>query len=390
MMENTRQLLGTALREIVDAARAAERGESGPRIRIGLLASGSELGPEEMLRGALLARESSSVQVVMIGPRNVGEAAGTLPWIETPDCEEDIARAMERALDEGEIQGCVALHYPFPLGVTTIGKVFTPARGRGMFLASTTGTASANRVEAMLRNAFYGIAAAKASGIVDPTVGILNVEGAQMVLKALKTLREKGYGVTFGNSVRKDGGAILRGNDILAGVVDVCVTDTLTGNVLVKMFSAFSTGGGYEATGWGYGPSCGEGWSRVVSIISRASGAPVIAGALALTAKAVRGNLPRLVEEELRMARRAGLDEILGGLSTRGQGAEDAVSPPPAEPTDEEVHGLDVLSIEEAVRELWKAGIYAESAMGCTGPVIKIPRRHRGIAEELLRRGGYC
>jgi betaine reductase len=134
---------------------------------------------------------------------------------------------MEKALGEGEIEGCVALHYPFPLGVTTIGKVLTPARGKGMFLASTTGTASANRVEAMLRNAFYGIATAKASGIADPTVGILNVEGAQTVFKALKKLQEKGYALTFGSSVRRDGGAILRGNDIL-GVPWTCALRTVS------------------------------------------------------------------------------------------------------------------------------------------------------------------
>jgi betaine reductase len=390
MTEDTKRLLGTALKEIVDAACAAERGDTGPRVRIGLLASGSELGPEELLRGALLAQESSPVQVVMIGPRSSGEGAKELLWIETPDCEEDISRAMEKALGEGEIEGCVALHYPFPLGVTTIGKVLTPARGKGMFLASTTGTASANRVEAMLRNTFYGIATAKASGIADPTVGILNVEGAQTVFKALKKLQERGYALTFGSSVRRDGGAILRGNDILAGAVDVCVADSLTGNVLMKMFSAFTTGGGYEATGWGYGPSCGEGWNRIVSIISRASGAPVIAEAVALTARTVRGELPRLVQEELRSARKAGLDAILEELAVRAQGVGEPVVSPPAEPTDEEIHGLDVLSIEEAVRELWKAGIYAESAMGCTGPVVKIPGRHKETAEELLRRGGYC
>ena len=39
--------------------------------------------------------------------------------------------------------------------------------------------------------------------------------------------------------------------------------------------------------------------------------------------------------------------------------------------TDEEIQGIDVLTIEDAVKVLWAHGIYAESAMGCTGPVIK-------------------
>jgi len=63
--------------------------------------------------------------------------------------------------------------------------------------------------------------------------------------------------------------SILRGNDLIYGAVDVCVTDTLTGNVLVKVFGAYNTGGNYESLGWGYGPSVGEDWPYVISIISR-------------------------------------------------------------------------------------------------------------------------
>ncbi|NCB17541.1 MAG: glycine reductase, partial [Synergistales bacterium] len=67
----------------------------------------------------------------------------------------------------------------------------------------------------------------------------------------------------------------------------------------------------------------------------------------------------------------------------------DQVTAPPAEPTDEEIHGVDVLSIEDGVKILWKEGIYAESSMGCTGPVIKVPAKHLGRAEDILRVGGY-
>lgn len=38
------------------------------------------------------------------------------------------------------------------------------------------------------------------------------------------------------------------------GTVDVVVTDTLTGNILMKMFSSFTSGGQYEVSGYGYGP----------------------------------------------------------------------------------------------------------------------------------------
>ena len=225
-------------------------------------------------------------------------------------------------------------------------------------------------------------------GIENPTVGILNVDTAQPVFRALTHLKERGYPITFGASVRKDGGAVLRGNDILVGAVDVCVTDTLSGNVLMKMFSSFTTGGSYEATGWGYGPSCGEGWRNVVSIISRASGAPVIANALAYNASVIAGGLPDKVAAELKAARRAGLDDEIAALTPKAEAVEE-VKAPPAEPTDDELHGIDVLEIENAVKSLWKAGIYAESAMGCTGPVIKMPAKHVEKAKVILKENGY-
>jgi betaine reductase len=380
-----KRTVGEILSEIVEAAKSG-----GPRRRVGLMARGSELGPEEMASGARLAqRETPGLSVVMIGPRTPGYE--DLEWIETEetDCEARISEAMEKALKEKRIDGAVALHYPFPLGVTTIGRVVTPGRGKDMLIASTTGSSSPQRTEAMVLNAVFGIAVAKALGKENPTVGILNVEGAQTVFRALSQLRDKGYKVTYGESVRKDGGAILRGNDLLAGAVDVCVTDTLTGNVLMKLFSSFTTGGGYESTGWGYGPSVGQGWPHVISIISRASGAPVIAKALAYTAAVAAAALPSVVQEELRMAKEAGLESVLLGMRKKPVAGEEDVLCPAAEPTDEEIHGIDVLNIEEAVRELWKAAIYAESAMGCTGPVIKISSKNLEKAEQCLKKSGY-
>ncbi len=381
-MSDVKKLIGDALAEIVDAAKTG-----GPRVKVGLMASGSEHGPEELARsGRLAQQQNQGVQVVMIGPKVEGYE--DLQWIETDPCDADIAKAMETALADGTISGAVALHYPFPMGVTTIGRVLTPAKGKDMIVASSTGTSAINRVEAMIRNAIYGIAVAKSMGKANPTVGILNVEGAQLVFKALSKLKGKGYDISFGESLRADGGSVLRGNDILAGAVDVCVCDTLTGNVLMKMFSSFNTGGSYEALGWGYGPSTGEGWDKVISIISRASGAPVVANAVAYTASVAKGCLPQVVASEIASAKKAGLDEIIQGVLPKPECSQE-VTAPPAEPTDEEIHGVDVLSIEDAVRELWKNNIYAESSMGCTGPVVKLPGKHMAKAKELLATAGY-
>ena len=381
MSDTIKKLVGDALNEIIESAK-----NGGRKIRVGLMASGSEHGSAEIARGARMALQNSgNVIPVLIGPKIKGFE--DLEYIECDEAE--IPSKLEECVKNGDVAGAVAMHFPFPLGVTTIGRVFTPGRGRPMILASTTGTSSTVRGEAMLRNAVYGIAVAKSLGISSPTVGILNVDTAQPVFRALSRMKEKGYDITFGESTRADGGSVLRGNDILSGAVDVCVTDTLTGNVLVKMFSSFTTGGSYEASGWGYGPSCGENWSNVVSIVSRASGAPVIANALTFTASVIIGGLPEKVAEELKSARKAGLDDEIEGLTPKAAKAEDEVKAPPAEPTDDELHGIDVLEIDNAVKVLWKEGIYAESAMGCTGPVIKMPARHMEKAAEILKANGY-
>ena len=382
-MNEVKKLVGEALSEIISSAKSG-----GPKVKVGLMASGSELGAEELARGARIAvAQHGNVIPIMIGPKISGY--DDLKWMETPECDADIAETLSAALKDGSIQGAVALHFPFPLGVTTIGRVLTPGRGTEMIIASTTGTSATQRGEAMLRNTIYGIATAKALGNDSPTLGILNVDTAQPVFRALQRMKERGYNVNFGESVRKDGGALLRGNDILAGAVDVCVTDTLTGNVLMKMFSSFTSGGSYETVGWGYGPSCGEGWGHIVSIISRASGAPVIANALAYTAKVISGRLCEKVTAEISAAKKAGLEEEIAALAPKAASTEEEAKAPPVEPTDEEIHGIDVLEIENAVKCLWKAGIYAESAMGCTGPVVKLSKQHEGKAHELLKQNGY-
>ena len=320
MTDAVKKLVAEALSEIIESAK-----NGGQKIRVGLMASGSEHGSEKIAKGARLAlQDSNNVIPVLIGPKVKGNE--DLEYIEC--AEFSIPAKLEECVKSGEVAGAVAMHFPFPLGVTTIGRVLTPGRGKPMILASTTETSSTVRGEAMLRNAVYGIATAKALGIENPTVEILNVDTAQPVFRALTRMKEKGYSIAFGESTRADGGSVLRCNDILTVAADVCVTDTLTGNVLVKMFSSFMTGGSYEAAGWGYGPSCGDGWKYVVSIVSRASGAPVIANALIFTASVILGGLPDKVAEELLAARKAGLDDEISALTPKTSQAEDVKAPP--------------------------------------------------------------
>ncbi|MDR1921614.1 MAG: glycine reductase [Candidatus Adiutrix sp.] len=383
MTDDKRKIIGQALARVVERAR----GGIG-RTAIGLMAAGSELGSKELLDGAVLAQaEDPRLKVTAIGPRT--EGYDQLEWIETGDAEADIAAAMEKALSEGLIAGAAALHYPFPVGVATVGRVLTPARGRFMLISSTTGASAAQPLQALALNAVYGRAVAKSLGAAEPTLGLLNVAGASQTLRVLNLLKEGGYDLRFGLSRRADGGAILRGNDLLNPGADICLCDSLTGNVLMKLFSAWNTGGAYEASGWGYGPSVGQGWNRVVSIISRASGAPVVAGALKFTAAAVRGGLPEKAALELAAAEKAGLNDILASLAPTEAPAQAEIKAPPARPAGAEIPGVDVLDMDAAVKSLWKEGLYAESAMGCTGPVIKVPGDILEAARDCLKRGRY-
>jgi betaine reductase len=206
----------------------------------------------------------------------------------------------------------------------------------------------------------------------------------------LAKLHEGGYVFTLGQSRRADGGMILRGNDLLAGSVDVAVTDSLTGNMLVKLLSAFSAGGSCESVGWGYGPSVGEAWDKIVSIVSRVSGSTVIANALALTARMVRAKLPALVAAEMAIARAAGLHALLAECRKAFESASpESMLMPPEEPVDAELSGVDVLNAENAKFALWKRGIYAEPYMGCTGLVLKVSVSNKENARSILEELGF-
>ena len=383
--DNVKNLIGQVFNEIADAM---ESGSFGNRVKVGLTTLGSELGVEELVKAAEMAsRKYSDFEVVLIGPK-----VDTKLTVHEVDCEADAQKVMEKLLDSNEIQGCVTLHYNFPIGVSTVGRVVTPAKGKEMILATTTGTSSTHRVEGMVKNAIYGIITAKACGIEKPTVGILNVDGARQVERALKDLASKGYEVNFTESVRADGGAVMRGNDLLTGTPDVMITDSLTGNILMKMFSSYNTGGSYEASGYGYGPGVGEGYERLINIISRASGAPVICEALRYCATCAQNNIVEISKKEFAKLEKAGFKDVLSKLtqaSEKKEASSEEVVAPPKKVVTHDIAGIDILELEDAVQELWKKGVYAESGMGCTGPIVLISDDEADKAQEILTAAGY-
>lgn len=375
------KLISDALLEVADAI---ESGNFGKKIKVGLTTLGSEHGSENLIQGARLAN-NGMFEIVLIGK---GDEDFKSYEVET---EDEMYKKMEELLDAKEIDACVTMHYNFPIGVSTVGRVVAPGRGREMFLATTTGTSATDRVEAMTRNAIYGIATAKACGKKKPTVGILNLDGARQVEKILINLKENGYDFDFAESMRADGGAVMRGNDLLIGVPDVMVTDTLTGNLLMKVLSSFNTGGDFEAQGYGYGPGIGEDYDRRVLILSRASGSPVVANALKYAYDIVKGEVNVVARDEYKKAIKCGLDKEIEELKAKKAPKEavEEVKAPEKEVVTEAITGVDILDLEDAVKSLWKESIYAESGMGCTGPVVMVSVANVDKSIDVLRKNDF-
>ena len=366
-------------------AEGLETGSFGKKPRIALTGMGSEHGEENSMQAAVAAARDG-VDVVYIGSLK-HELVET---VEVPDDEAGHDK-MDELLSEKKIDGAVTMHYPFPIGVSTVGRAVTPGIGKEMFIANTTGTSSTDRIEGMVKNAIYGIITAKACGYTEPTIGILNVDGARQTEKALKKLQANGYPIHFAESSRSDGGCVMRGNDVLRGTPDILVTDSLTGNVLSKMLSSYTTGGSFEAQGFGYGPGIGENYEKLVMIISRASGAPVVANALRFAGDLIKGKVFEVAKEEFKKSKRAGLDDILAEIREANKPKDNSedVKEPPKEIVTAAVYGIEVTDLDDAVRCLWKLGIYAESGMGCTGPIIRVSEANLEKSEAELKAKGY-
>ncbi|MEG0774479.1 glycine/sarcosine/betaine reductase complex component C subunit alpha [Clostridium sp.] len=370
-----------------DIANGIKSGQFKKKVRIGLTILGSEHGIEEMVKAAELAKSKyGDFDIVLIGTK----VSDDFETIEVQTAEEG-HKKMTAMLENGELDGCVTQHFDFPIGVSTVGKVTTPGKGKDMIVATTTGTTSTNRVEGMVMNAISGIAVAKANGIKNPRVGILNLDGARQVERILKEVQDNGYDFKFTESLRADGGAVMRGNDLLAGTPDVMVCDSLTGNLLIKIFSSFTTGGNYETVGAGYGPGVGENYDKLVNIVSRASGAPLIAEALRYCATCAENKVLDIARSEFKAANKAGLKEVIEKTTKKAGKTEvtEEVKMPAKKVVTYSIAGIDILELENACKTLWKEDIYSESGMGCTGPIVLVPEEDSERAIEILKKAEY-
>ena len=359
-----------------------ERGiKKSKKIRIGVSTFGYEHNLEELISAC---KEVSNYE----------------DWIEPVIIERDKIPTGEnfnlflnKLIDSGEIDGVLAMHYTFGKGIASVGKIISPYNGNSLYLATTTGYSASQRIEALIRNVIAGIAVAKAGGIAEPKIGLLNLEGATIARRALIELIDKGYSLKLSSSLRKNQGNLLRGNDILSGEVDVIVTDSLTGNILVKILSAYTTGGKKEILGYGYGPGVGEGVQRIVNIVSRASGKTVITNAIKFTAEMVRDNLINIYKKEIEKAYKCGLKGIIEKycLSTSSNTTSNNLEKklPTKTVLNEEIEGVDIMEIENAVDCLLKNSIYAASGMGCTGAIIMLNNKDKEKAIDILKKEGF-
>lgn len=383
MDKNMNQMIAQVFDEI---ASGLQSGSFGQRTKVGLTLPGSEHGEAELIKGAEMAQsQDPAIEVVLIGSK----AETALRLIEVQDAKEAHEK-MDAMLEAGELDAAVSMHYSFPVGVSTVGRVVTPSYGRSMYIASTTGTSDTDRAAAMLKNTLAAIGVAKACGNPSPKVGILNIDGARQLERWLEKLQQGGYEINFTQSARSDGGVVMRGNDLLQGVPDIMVMDSLTGNVVMKLMSASTTGGNYESLGDGYGPGVGKGYDRIVNIISRASGAPVVAGALRYAGACARGDVRKKVDQEFAAAEKAGMSALLASAAQpAAEKSEAPVTAPPEKIVTEEITGVEILELEDAVQALWKEKIFASSGMGCTGPVIMVAGEDVEAAREVLKKAEY-
>ncbi len=359
-------------------------GEYGQKPKVAITGLGNEHGEDEIFKGAISASKFGIEPLVIATKAHEGLTTKVV------DSEQKAHEVMEDLLNSGEASAAVTMHYAFPIGVSTVGRIITPGKGKEMFIATTTGTSSTDKVEGMVKNAIYGIITAKACGINNPTVGILNIDGARQTEIALNKLKNNGYDITFAKSERAEGGAVMRGNDLLTGSCDVMVMDSLTGNLMIKIFSSYTSGGSYESLGYGYGPGIGENFDKLILIISRASGAPLIEGAMRFAGDLIKGNCLELAKDEFEKAKKAGLDAILSDIkSSKKNPTEEEILAPVKEVVTSQISGIEIMDLEDAVKLLWKNGVYAESGMGCTGPIILVSEAKTNDAIKILADNNY-
>jgi glycerol-3-phosphate acyltransferase PlsX len=284
---------------------------------------GGDHAPAAIVAGAVLAAQEHGVAVTLVGRRDAVEAhladvGGTdaVDVVDAPDVvemDEDPVAAMRakplcsvrvacQLIADGAAGAVVSAG---STGATLTAALLTLGRlpgirrpvvaavlplqgGKRVVLLDAGGTADA-QAEAFRGYLLMGAAYAQVLGVAQPSVGLLNI-GA-----------EPGKG----NAVAKEAHALLDGTtgfignvepaDVLAGIVDVVVTDGFTGNVFLKTIEALAPVD--EANADAAALVLGVGGE--VFVAHGSAGAEQIARAVATAAKVGKAGLAAMVGQRL-------------------------------------------------------------------------------------------
>ena len=85
------------------------------------------------------------------------------------------------------------------------------------------------------------------------------------------------------------------------------------------------------------------------------------------------------------------MDKIFAELKNKKQESKpsEEVKVPEKEAVTSQIAGVDIMDLEDAAKAIWKHGIYAESGMGCTGPIILVSKANKEKAKEILKADGF-
>jgi phosphate acyltransferase len=256
-----------ATSESLFSAAQPDRQGSTPAV-VAVDCNGADLGPGEVAAGAAIAAERGA-RTILFGP--AGELGEPPPGCEVVDAPLSIAKSADpasavraspeasivqaaRAVAGGRAQALVCAG---GTGAALAAGLFNIKRARGIYRPALAlplpfpgrtvtlldvGANVAARREHLVQFAFMGAAlASTVLGVQRPSVGLLSngeeaERGNALVLAVHAELSERaGAGAApfaFAGNVE--------GDDLLAGAVDVVVTDGFTGNVSLKLIEATS------------------------------------------------------------------------------------------------------------------------------------------------------
>jgi glycerol-3-phosphate acyltransferase PlsX len=226
---------------------------------VALDAMGGDKAPDAIVAGARRAQEELGIPVLLVGPADgtLGDLGGLelLPASEVVAMDEDPARAVRNKRDSSLVRAAEAVRHGRACAMVSAGNTGAamasallrmgrmpgvarpaiatplPVPGASPTVLIDAGANAECQPEWLVQFAQMAAAYVTARyGIEEPTVALLSIgeeesKGNTLVKEARARLA-KGAGVRFVGNVE--------GRDLLAGSVDVIVTDGFTGNVALK------------------------------------------------------------------------------------------------------------------------------------------------------------